>query len=193
MIFKKDCRMRNKIAFVGRSNVGKSSTIKALTGVKLKVGRRPGVTREPREILYGKAVILDMPGFGFMAGVSKKRQEEVKDFIVHYLEKAKDVLFAVQVTDAKAFATIARRWLARGHVPLEVEMYQFLGEVKLDPLLVANKIDRIPRERRKEVLDEICTLLGTHQQEAIIPFSAKTGEGLPELKKALRFKLNRHF
>jgi GTP-binding protein EngB required for normal cell division len=185
--------MKNKIAFVGRSNVGKSSTIKALTGVKLRVGRRPGITLEPREIPYGRAVILDMPGFGYMAGVKKKKQEEVKDFIVRYLESAEDVLFAVQVTDAKAFAAIARRWLARGCVPLEVEMFQFLEEVNLDPLLVANKIDKVPKEKREEVLDEIRSLLGTRKREAIIPFSAKTGEGLAELKKALRFKLNRHF
>ncbi len=182
--------MRNKIVFVGRSNVGKSSTIKALTGAKLKVGRRPGVTREPREIPYGRVKILDMPGFGFMAGVSKRKQDEIKDFIVNYLENARDVLFAVQVTDAKAFASIAMRWLARGHVPLEVEMYHFLREVNLEPLLVANKMDKIPLEKRDEVLDEICNLLGLEGPWNIIPFSAKTGEGLPELKKALRFKLD---
>jgi GTP-binding protein EngB required for normal cell division len=188
--------MRNRIAFVGRSNVGKSSTIKALTGAKLKVGRRPGITLEPREISYGEAVLLDMPGFGFMVGVSKRKQEEVKDFIVRYLENARDVLFAVQVTDAKAFPSIALRWLSRGHVPLEVEMYQFLREVDLEPLLVANKMDKIPLEKRDGVLDDICSLLGLEGPWTdwnIIPFSARTGEGVPELKKALRFKLNRHF
>jgi GTP-binding protein EngB required for normal cell division len=187
--------MRNKITFVGRSNVGKSSTIKALTGAKLKVGRRPGITLEPMEIPYGGAVVLDMPGFGFMMGISKKKQEDIKNFIVRYLENSGDVLFAVQVTDAKAFVSIALRWLSRGHVPLEVEMHQFLREVNLEPLLVANKMDKIPLEKRSEVLDEICSLLNLEGPWAncnIIPFSARTGEGLPELKKALRVKLNRH-
>ena len=187
--------MRNKIAFVGRSNVGKSSTIKVLTGAKLKVGRRPGITLEPMEIPYGGAVVLDMPGFGFMMGISKKKQEEVKNFIVRYLENSGDVLFAVQVTDSKAFVSIALRWLSRGHVPLEVEMYQFLREIGLEPLLVANKIDKIPLKKRDEVVDEIYSLLnleGPWTNCNIIPFSARTGEGLPELKKALRVKLNRH-
>lgn len=185
--------MKNKIAFVGRSNVGKSSTIKALTGVRLTVGRRPGITLEPKEIPYGNAVILDMPGFGFMAGVSKKKQEEVKDFIVGYLESARDVLFAVQVTDAKAFASIAMRWLRRGHVPLEVEMYQFLCEVGLDPLLVANKIDKVPLDKRGTVVGEIRHLLGLEEPSNIVPFSAKTKEGLPELKNAVRLRVNQLF
>ncbi|NOZ77448.1 MAG: GTP-binding protein EngB [Euryarchaeota archaeon] len=183
--------MKDKIAFVGRSNVGKSSTIKRLTGAEVKVGRRPGVTLEPAFIPYGRCTIVDMPGFGFMAGVGGKRQEEVKDFVVSYLEGSEDILFAVQVTDIKAFSEIAARWAGRDEVPLEVEMFLFLKEVGLDPVFVANKIDRIKRPLRDEKLDEACAILGMvppwrDHRDTVVPFSAKTGEGLGELKNLIR-------
>lgn len=178
---------RDKIVFVGRSNVGKSSTIRALTGAKLKVGRRPGVTLKPNFVPYGKLTIVDMPGFGFMERVAKKRQEDIKNFIVRYLEKSEDILFAVQVTDAKAFAEIAKRHQARGEIPVEIEMFQFLQELKLKPILVANKIDKIPVPRRDEVLEEISQMLGLESwANVIIPFSAKRKEGLQELRRAMR-------
>ncbi|MBI5252897.1 MAG: GTP-binding protein EngB [Euryarchaeota archaeon] len=182
--------MKNKIAFVGRSNVGKSSTIRALTGAALKVGKRPGVTLKSLEIPYGNFKIVDMPGFGFMQGVSKRRQEEIKDFIVRYLEKHEDILFAVQVTDAKAFAEIAKRHQARGEIPVEIEMFHFLQELRLNPILAANKIDKVAKSERGEKLNEICALLGLPTpNNVIVPFSAKTKEGLEDLKKLIRERI----
>jgi GTP-binding protein EngB required for normal cell division len=186
--------VKDKIAFIGRSNVGKSSTIRRLTGAKVKVGKRPGMTLEPAFIPYGRYTIVDMPGFGFMSGVTDRKQEEVKDFIVSYLETSTDLKFAVQITDIKAFAQIAERWAERGHVPLEVEMFLFLKEVGLDPIFVANKIDKIKNFERDEKLDEACALLGllppwTDHRDTLVPFSAKTGEGLRELKSLLQKRL----
>ncbi len=122
-----------------------------------------------------------------MERVAKKRQEDIKNFIVRYLEKSEDILFAVQVTDAKAFAEIARRWEERGQIPVEIEMFQFLQELELKPILVANKIDKIPVPRRDEVLEEISQMLGLESwANVIIPFSAKRKEGLQELRRAMR-------
>ncbi len=188
---------RDKIVFVGRSNVGKSSAIRALTGAKIKVGRRPGVTLKPNFVPYGRLTIVDMPGFGFMAGVSKRRQDEIKDFIVRYLEKSEGVLFAVQVTDAKAFAEIAKRHEARGEIPVEIEMFQFLQELRLNPILIANKIDKVSKEKRNELLDEMCGLLSLPKpwtnHKSILPFSAKTGEGVDEFKKLFKERVNQYF
>lgn len=186
---------KDKIIIVGRSNVGKSSAIRALTGKAVKVGRRPGVTLRPKVIPYkaGKTLV-DMPGFGFMSGVSEKETERIKDFIIRYIEEADDLLFAIQIVDAKAFAQIARRWEARGQIPVEIEMFDFLNEMNLNPLLVANKIDRVKKSKRDETLDEICEFLGLappwQNWDAIItPFSAKTGEGLENLKRNIGEKL----
>ncbi len=186
--------MKEKIVFVGRSNVGKSSTIRALTGKRVKVGKRPGVTLNPSFIPFGRHTIVDMPGFGFMQGVSKKRQEEIKDFIVHYLENSEEIILAVQITNAKAFSKIAKRWDERGHVPVEIEMFHFLKELELRPILAANKIDKIPKSQRDETLDEMSKLLGLERgwQETgdIVPVSAKTKEGIEDLKKKIRERIS---
>jgi len=185
---------KDKIVIVGRSNVGKSSALRALTGKMVRVGRRPGMTLKPNFIPYKGKTLVDMPGFGFMSGIGKKEQERIKDFIIHYLERSSDVLFALQIIDAKAFAQIARRWEKRGQIPVEIEMFDFLNELNLNPLVVANKIDKIKKDRRDEALDEICEFLGltppwSKWTAIIVPFSAKTGEGLDNLKRNINQKI----
>lgn len=182
---------KDKIVIVGRSNVGKSSVLRALTGKAVRVGRRPGVTLKPNFIPYKGKTLVDMPGFGFMSGISEKERERIKDFVIHYIEESEDILFALQIIDAKAFAQIARRWEKRGQIPVEIEMFDFLNELKLNPLVVANKIDKIKKDKRDEILDEICEFLGltppwSRWDAIIVPFSAKTGEGLDNLKRNIR-------
>jgi len=185
-----------EIVLVGRSNVGKSSVIRQLTGKRVRIGRRPGVTREILRYRHGELDIVDMPGFGYMAGVSRARQEEIKTEIVRYLEThRRDILFAIQVLDARAFGEIVQRWEGRGQLPVDVEMFQFLKELELHPVVVANKIDLIYLNERDEVLDDICDKLGMSQPwrqwlDVVVPMSAKTGEGALELKKLVKQRLN---
>ncbi|MDI6819659.1 MAG: GTP-binding protein EngB [Candidatus Hodarchaeaceae archaeon] len=180
-----------EIVLVGRSNVGKSSVIRQLTGKRIPVGRRPGVTRKLLRYRHGELDIVDMPGFGYMAGVSRARQEEIKTEIVRYLEaRRQGILFAIQVLDARAFGEIVERWERRGQVPIDVEMFHFLQELELRPIVVANKIDLIYPDERDEVLDDICEKLGmpfpwSQWKDIIVPFSAKTGEGLEGLVKLI--------
>ncbi len=181
---------KDHIVIVGRSNVGKSSTLRAITGKPIRIGRRPGVTLRPEFIPYKGMTLVDMPGFGFMSGISKKDQECIKDYIIHYIEGCGDILFALQIIDVKAFAQIARRWDERGQIPVDIEMFDFLNELDLNPLVVANKIDKIKKDKRDETLDEICELLGltppwSGWSAVIAPFSAKTGEGLENLKRTI--------
>jgi len=82
-----------EILFLGRSNVGKSSVIRKLTGKRVPVGKRPGVTRKPLRLKLGELEIIDMPGFGYMAGMSREKQETVKTGIVRYVEKIAKTLF----------------------------------------------------------------------------------------------------
>ena len=184
-----------EIVLVGRSNVGKSSVIRQLTGKRVRVGRRPGVTRKPLRYTCGKLDIVDMPGFGFMAGISRKRQEEIKTGIVRYLERNRGrILFTLEVLDARAFGEIVERWERRGQVPVDIEMFQFLEELELRPIVVVNKIDLIYSEERDGVLDDVCEKLGMlppwrQWSDVIAPFSAKTGEGLGDLIKLIRNRL----
>ena len=184
-----------EIVLVGRSNVGKSSVIKQLTGKRVRVGKRPGVTRRLYRYRCGELELVDMPGFGFMAGVSRERQEEIKTSIVCYLERnRRRILFALEVLDARAFGEIVERWVQRGQVPVDVEMFQFLQELELHPIVVVNKIDLIYPEERDDVLDNICEKLGMsfpwrQWEDVIVPFSAKTGEGLENVVRLIRERL----
>ena len=185
-----------EIVFVGRSNVGKSSVIRQLTGKRVPVGKRPGVTRKPLRLKFGELELVDMPGFGYMAGVSRARQEEVKTEIVSYLEKNREnILFALEVLDARAFGQIVERWEQRGQLPVDIEMFQFLQEMKLHPIVVVNKIDLVYPEERGAVLDDICEKLGLSPPwrqwlDVMAPISAKTGESIAELKELVKRRLS---
>ncbi len=161
------------------------------------MGKRPGVTRKPVfHELNGELVLVDMPGFGFMSGVPRRYQERVKDLIVRYLEEKDNILFAVHVVDAKAFPEIAERWERRGEVPIDREMFQFLNEVGLDPIVAANKIDKIKPIKFEEHMDAVVEALGLFPPwrqwlDTLFPISAKTGEGLVEFLEALQERVRK--
>ncbi len=180
-----------EIIFVGRSNVGKSTLIRALTGKKLRVGRRPGVTRKPQHVPYGNYEITDMPGFGFMS-LPHETEEAIKDSIVHYIEdNASNIVLAVMVVNAGSFAEIVDRWAGRNEIPLELELYEFLNELDIDVIVVANKIDKI--EDVDKTLDGIAQRLGMmppwrQWPDKILPVSAKKGS-ITDLKELIQDKL----
>jgi small GTP-binding protein len=180
---------------IGRSNVGKSSVIRQLTGKKIPVGKRPGVTRRINRYEIGGISVVDMPGFGFMAGVSKLKQEKTKTEIVKYIEQNREkISIAMEVVDARSFHEIAERWKKRGQIPVDLEIYSFLKDVGLNPILIVNKIDLIYPEERDAVLDDICQELGLlppwrQWNDIIVPISAKSGEGVQNLKKLIKEKM----
>jgi small GTP-binding protein len=186
-----------EIVFVGRSNVGKSSVIRQLTGKRIRIGKRPGVTRRLARYRCGELEFVDMPGFGFMAGVPKLVQERVKTEIVRYLEGNRErILFAIQVVDARSFLQIVERWKKRGQTPIDVEMFSFLQELELDPIVVVNKMDVIHREDHDSLLDGICEELELvppwrQWSDILAPISAKTGEGMIELRKLIGERLRK--
>lgn len=153
--------MSREIVLIGRSNVGKSTLFWQLTGTRVRVGKRPGITLHPFKAPLGKVYYVDMPGYGFMFKASRAEQEKTKDLIVHYFEEhASEILLAVQVIDASSFLDIADRWEGRGEMPLEIELWEFLDDLGLDVILAANKMDRIARQDRDGALDLICERLG---------------------------------
>ncbi len=182
---------RKEVIFVGRSNVGKSTLIRALTGKKLRVGKRPGVTRKPLRIPYQDFQITDMPGFGFISSVSEESQEAIKDNIVHYIEEnASNIVLAVMVVNAASFTEIVDRWAKRDEIPVEVELYEFLLELNIDVIVAANKIDKV--ENVDKTLDGIAERLGMMPPwrqwlDRIVPVSAKKGN-IRELKELIQKK-----
>lgn len=186
-----------EIVLVGRPNVGKSSLVRAITGIRVRVGKRPGVTRRILRLRLDGLTIVDMPGFGFMAGVSRKYQEKIKREIVEYLEKnSEKILFGVLVVDAKSFLDIAERWEGMGKIPFDVEMFNFLNELHLNPIVVVHKIDMVYADERDVLLDRISEKLGLlppwrQWLDTIVPTSTKTGEGLATLLKLIEKRLRK--
>lgn len=152
------------IVFAGRSNVGKSSSIRILTGRKVRVGKKPGSTRWEKMIDLGPVQIADIPGFGFMAGQSKATIDETKDRIVQLLEEwAERLVLSVLIIDISLFRDLFERWSARGEIPIEVEFYGFLSEISEKVLVAANKVDKL---KKRDVPEEL-EFLADRLREAV--------------------------
>ncbi len=168
------------IVFAGRSNVGKSSTIRALTGRKVRVGKKPGSTRWELLIDFGPITIVDIPGFGYMSGQSKTTIEETKISIVQKLESWSDQLaLSVLIIDLSLFRVIFERWSSRGEIPIDVEFYGFLSEISPQVIILANKSDKV---KKRELAYELEFLMDKLRE--VVPASEPTVIVASALKKS---------
>ena len=164
-----------EIAFAGRSNVGKSSLINALTGRKklVKVSARPGKTQGLNFFRVGdRFFLVDLPGYGF-AKVPKAMQDGWQALISTYLEQRQTLRCVVVIMDIR-------------HEPKaqDTQLIQWLKQNSIPCLPVYTKIDKVSgsiREKNARLLDAGHTL---HAGERIL-FSAKTGQGRDTLEAAL--------
>ncbi|MDG5820161.1 GTP-binding protein EngB [Natronococcus sp. A-GB7] len=184
-----------EVALVGRSNVGKSTLMREITGHTFDTGGKPGVTREPNHYDWTAEdfVVTDLPGFGFMSGVDEDRREQIKTDIVRYLEEyADNVLVAVLVVDGKSVIDIIDRHSGPDEIPYDVEMFHFLRELDVPTVVAVNKMDKV--DDRDERLNELCDRLGLlppwkQWQETIAPITAKKGR-IDPLNEAVRDHLH---
>ncbi|WP_254531928.1 GTP-binding protein EngB [Natrinema gelatinilyticum] len=184
-----------EVVLVGRSNVGKSTLMRELTGHSFDTGSKPGVTRSPNHYDWASEdfVITDLPGFGFMSGVDEDHREQIKTDIVRYLEEyAENVLVAILVVDGKSVIDIIDRHSGPDEIPYDVEMFHFLRDLGIPTVVAVNKMDKV--DDRDDRLDELCDRLGLlppwkQWQETIAPISAKKGQ-LGPLNEAVRSHLH---
>ena len=170
-----------EVVFVGRSNVGKSTLMRELTGHTFDTGSKPGVTRSPNHYDWASEdfVLTDLPGFGFMSGVPEEQREQIKTDIVRYIEENADkILVGVLVVDGKSAVDIIDRHSGEDEVPYDVEMFYFLRDVDIPVVVAVNKMDKV--DDRDERLDELCDRLGLYPpwkqwRDTIAPISAKRG------------------
>jgi small GTP-binding protein len=186
----------SEVVLLGRSNVGKSTLMREITGHQFDTGGKPGVTREPNHYDWASEdfVVTDLPGFGFMAGVPEDVRERIKTDIVRYLETyADEILCAVIVLDGKAAVDIIDRHSGPDEIPHVVEMFGFLRELGVPTVVAVNKMDKV--DDRDERLDAICDRLGLlppwkqWEGEAIAPIVAKQGN-VAALNEAVRHHLH---
>ena len=184
-----DC---DEVVLLGRSNVGKSTLMRELTGhTGFTTGRKPGVTRSPNHYDWASESFMftDLPGFGFMSGVESSQREQIKTDIVRYIESnAESILAAVLVIDGKSAVEIIDRHSGPDEIPHDIELFSFLWELDLPTVVAVNKIDKV--ENKDNQLDDLCDRLGLYPpwqqwQDTIAPISAKRGSIEP-LEEALQ-------
>ena len=184
-----------EVVLIGRSNVGKSTLMRKLTGHSFETGGSPGVTTEPNHYDWTSEdfLITDLPGFGFMSGVPDDVRERIKTDVVRYIEEnAEKILVGILVVDGKAVVDIIDRHSGEEEIPHDVEMFGFLQELNIPVVVAVNKMDKV--EDRDERLDELAERLGLYppwQQwdETLAPISAKRGSIGP-LEEAVRHHLH---
>jgi len=184
------------LVFTGRPNSGKSSIIREITGLDVATGKHPGTTRSiSKYSLSDDLVLVDMPGFGRMMGVSKRLAGRMLNRIIDFLESnAQEIVLAVHVLDISTFQEVTQRLEKKDFISLDVEMVGFhvktLGEF---PLVAANKIDKANKEKIEASLQEFIHRISIGQlsdiSNLIYPVSAKTGQGLGSLKNAIHERL----
>lgn len=169
-----------EIAFVGRSNVGKSSLLNLLTGRKslARVSGSPGKTRTINFYLINDDFrIVDLPGYGY-ARVSKKESEKWGEMIEGYLENREKLIKVVQLVDIR-------------HKPSaqDVQMYDYLKYYGLSGIVVATKADKLSKNEIQKSIKLIKSTLEMDKGDIIIPISSlkKTGHEqlLDEIEKLL--------
>ncbi len=177
------------IVFAGRSNVGKSSAIRGLTGKKIRVGKHPGSTRWEQTIDMDSVDFVDIPGFGFMSRSSKDAIEEMKSQIIEWLEDWSDQMAAaVLIIDISLFQELVERWGNRGEIPIDVEFYGFLSEIAPAVIVVANKIDKLKKKqipREMEYLRQQLAEAVPGEDPDVIMLSALKRTGFEELKNSI--------
>jgi GTP-binding protein len=171
-----------EIAFVGRSNVGKSSMINAISGRRklVRVSNTPGRTRTLNffdvDLLQADerrtVRLADLPGYGF-ARVQKSERATWEGMITTYLG-GRDVLRGVvSIVDAEV-----------GPTPDDLHTLAYLRTIDRPTLVVATKLDRLPKARRRPRLRVVAEQLEV-EPDRVLGFSATDRLGLAELWEAL--------
>lgn len=163
---------RPEIAFVGRSNVGKSTLLNRLLGRKglAKTSGTPGKTQTLNFFDVNRSVyFVDLPGYGF-AKAPKSLQEHWMKVMTGYLLDRKALKLVVVLLDSRHAPS------AKDH-----DMLTLLDDVRVPVLIVATKIDKLKRGQRQQSLNTIRETLGLDNDVVIVPFSGETGEGAPVL------------
>ena len=168
-----------EIAFLGRSNVGKSSVINSLVGTKMaKTSSTPGRTRAINFFelrIAGRPkpemIFTDLPGYGY-AKISRETTAQWPSFIDPYLKTRPTLALCLALVDV--------------NVPpqeSDQQLLEFLNATGRQVLIVATKSDRLSGNQLRNALH---VLEQRNPNARILPFSAKTGAGRGELWEEIR-------
>lgn len=160
-----------EVAFVGKSNVGKSSLINALMFRKsfARVSGQPGKTQTINFYkIENQLYFVDLPGYGY-AKVSLELKAKWGKLIERYLLSSKQLKFIFLLVDIR-------------HEPSanDCSMYEWILEKGFHPIIIATKLDKINRSQKEKQLKLIRDTLKA-KDALIIPFSSQTKQGREEI------------
>lgn len=161
-----------EIVLVGRSNVGKSSFINALTNRKklAYTSSSPGKTRTINFYnIENMFRIVDLPGYGY-AKISMSEREKWKKIIEEYLVKSQNIALICQIIDVR-------------HEPtkLDLMMYDYIQSTGTDYLIIANKLDKLKSSQILKQISIIKKSLINLEKDSLIPFSSQDKRGVKEV------------
>ena len=154
-----------EVAFMGRSNVGKSSLINTLLGVKglARTSSTPGRTQSLNFFdINERFRFVDLPGFGY-ARVPKALKSTWGEMVTSYLAKREQLVLSIHIVDSR-------------HEPtkLDLQLHEWLVHSGKPRLIVATKSDKLSNNELKESLRRVQRVFST---ERVLTFSARTGSG----------------
>ena len=159
-----------ELAFMGRSNAGKSSLINAL--VKRKIAQssaNPGKTIRIHFYTMPTWYLVDLPGFGY-AKVSKQERERFGQAVEQYLTTRQQLLGGILIQDCR-----------RDPEPDEAMIVEWAESTNRFLVVVANKMDKLNRREQTERLSQLTAVY----RRPVLMVSAKTGEGLEPLRASI--------
>ncbi len=166
-----------EVAFVGRSNAGKSSAINCLTGTKglARVSKTPGRTQlinfyETSE----QGRIVDLPGFGY-AKASRDAQLKWREAVNDYLEGRENLRGIVLVMDSR-----------HPLQPFDVDMIEWVLVQELNLLALLNKSDKLKQGERSACLRKVSAAIADNDYVEALMFSALKGTGSAEARSRIR-------
>ncbi len=162
-----------QIAFIGRSNAGKSSLLNSLTGVKnlAITSNTPGRTKEINVFLINNThYFMDLPGYGY-AKAGAKTLEKLSQLIFWYLFDSKHNQKIVLLIDAEIGPTVS-----------DLKVLRELEKTGKEIVVVLNKVDKIRKSQYLNQLKKLGTQIVGHK---LFPYSSKTKVGIEELTTEL--------
>lgn len=161
-----------EIAFIGRSNVGKSSLINALANQKIAItSKTPGRTQLANFYDFGKYRIIDLPGYGY-AKTNKAKKVDLIKVIDNIFVNRINVFAFFQICDANVITEE------------DVNMHKYLAKKFANCFAVLNKVDKNNYKLYISKLDQIAKYLNI-DKENIILVSAKTKQNIGLLKQKI--------
>lgn len=167
-----------ELSFIGRSNVGKSSILNSITGIKglARTSNTPGRTQQINFFkIDNKFILTDLPGYGY-ARISKSQKENLQHLIYTYLTERKNLIRTFLLIDSR-----------HGYKNTDDEILELLTRYGIPFQTVLTKCDKISKKEleiiSKSIIDKNLTLPSANHE--IIETSSSSGFGIQKIKSSI--------